>query len=82
VLARATAERAGEDAAAGVLKVLVESIAGQGLLPLDELGRALHEGDEEQAAEQRARPPSSLTACAPPSFRCRTALLSAASGPD
>jgi hypothetical protein len=28
------------------------------------------------------RPPSSFTACAPPSFRCLTAFASAACGPD
>jgi hypothetical protein len=55
VLAGIEAGRAGEDTAAGVLDVLVEGIIGQGPLQLDELGRARHEGDEEQAAEQRAR---------------------------
>jgi hypothetical protein len=54
VLAGAQAGRAGEDGAAGVVDVLVERTRGQGPLQPDELGRVLHERDEEQAAEQGA----------------------------
>jgi hypothetical protein len=54
VLARAQARRAREHGAADVVDVLVERVAGQGLLELDELGRVFHEGDEEQPAEQGA----------------------------
>jgi hypothetical protein len=42
-----------EHGAAGVVDVLVEGVARQRPLELDELGRVLHEGDEEQAAEER-----------------------------
>jgi hypothetical protein len=52
VLAGTQSWRAGEDGAAGVVDVLVEGVGGQGLLQADELGGVLHEGDEEQAAEQ------------------------------
>jgi len=52
VLARVEAGRAGEDGAAGVVDVLVEGVRGEGLLEPDELGGVLHEGDEEQAAEE------------------------------
>src|SRR6266571_2557881 len=52
VLAGANAGRDGEDGAAGVVDVLVQGVARQRLLELDELVRALHEGDEEKAAEQ------------------------------
>src|SRR5215472_13108280 len=54
VLARAQAGRDGEDGAAGVVDVLVQGVARQRGLELDELGWVLHEGDEEQAAEERA----------------------------
>src|ERR1700679_3499343 len=54
VLALAHAGRAGEHAAAGVLDVLVQRVGAEGVLQLDELGRVLHERDEEQAAQQRA----------------------------
>src|ERR1700735_2808776 len=54
VLALAYAGRAGEHAAAGVLDVLVQRVGAQGVLQLDELGRVLHERDEEQAAQQGA----------------------------
>src|SRR5580698_2665836 len=53
-LAGVQAGRAGEYGAAGVLDVLVEGVGGERLLQPDELGRVLHEGDEEQAAEQGA----------------------------
>jgi hypothetical protein len=54
VLPGAQAGRDGEDRAAGVVDVLVQGVARQRPLELDELGRVLHEGDEEQAAEERA----------------------------
>src|SRR5580692_6710878 len=52
VLAGVQAGWAGEDGAAGVVDVLVEVVRGEGQLEPDELGGVLHEGDEEQAAEE------------------------------
>jgi len=44
-----------EEGAAGVLDVFVQRVVGaQLLLEGDELQRAFHEGDEEQAAEEGA----------------------------
>src|SRR5207249_1399655 len=52
VLAGVHAGRHGEHGAAGVVYVLVQGVGRQRRLELDELGRVLHEGDEEQATEQ------------------------------
>jgi hypothetical protein len=52
MLAGSQAGRDGEHGAAGVVDVLVQGVARQRRLELDELGWVLHERDEEQAAEQ------------------------------
>jgi hypothetical protein len=52
VLAGVNAGRTGEDGAAGVLDVLAQGVGGQGVLELDGLSGVLHEGDEEQTAQE------------------------------